>query len=223
MVEGPVVSAADTSVTIRWKTDVVCGARASAGLEQGSHTHKAEGPVGLDHEVTFTGLSPSSTYHYRIGTARVKLHEGTFSTKEPGAARPPPETPKAKAAQPANAPANSPKPVRAVAPSAKQTWGSYRTLQDHYDRHGADFNATSPDDYARQAWEFLQRAINEELPAKLDDSDGTIRVWDPKTRAFAAYNRNGTTKTYFKPGSPDYFSRQPGRSITLRRPDPSPR
>ena len=45
----------------------------------------------------------------------------------------------------------------------------------------------------------------------MDDSDGTIRVWDPKTRAFAAYNRDGTTRTYFKPGSPDYFERQPGR------------
>ncbi|HSI64322.1 MAG TPA: hypothetical protein VLE43_14435 [Candidatus Saccharimonadia bacterium] len=223
VVEGPVVSPADTSVTIKWKTDVVCGTRASAGLEQGSFVHKAEGPVGLEHEVTLTGLKPSSTYYYSLGTARVKLHAGTFSTKEPGAARPPPDTQKTKASRPGTAASSPPQPARAAAPSAKQTWGSYRTLQDHYDRHGADFSATSPEDYARQAWEFLQRAMDEGLPAKLDDSDGTIRVWDPKTRAFAAYNRDGTTKTYFKPGSPDYFTRQPGRKTTLKRPDPSPR
>lgn len=39
------------------------------------------------------------------------------------------------------------------------------------------------------------------------------RVFDPKTGAFAAYNRDGTTKTFFKPGSPGYFERQPGRIV----------
>ena len=95
-------------------------------------------------------------------------------------------------------------------------WGNISSLQDHFDRHGKDFHATSPDDYARQAWEFLQRATSEGLPAKIDESDGTLRVWDPRTHAFAAYNRDGTAKTYFKPGSPDYFQRQPGKPIKLK-------
>jgi hypothetical protein len=43
-----------------------------------------------------------------------------------------------------------------------------------------------------------------------------LRVWDPKTRSFAAYTREGLTKTYFKPGSPDYFERQPGRPVRLK-------
>ena len=34
-----------------------------------------------------------------------------------------------------------------------------------------------------------------------------------QTRAFAAYNRNGTTKTFFKPESRDYFERQPGELV----------
>ena len=34
------------------------------------------------------------------------------------------------------------------------------------------------------------------------------------------YNRDGTTKTYFKPGSPDYFDRQPGRPVKLNRATP---
>ena len=102
-------------------------------------------------------------------------------------------------------------------PATKRIWGNFASLQDHFDRHGRDFGAKNPDDYARQSWEFIQRAIDQGLPAKVDDSDGTIRVWDPKTRAFGAYNRDGTTKTYFKPGSADYFQRQPGRPMKLKR------
>ena len=45
------------------------------------------------------------------------------------------------------------------------------------------------------------------------DEEGVRRVFDPKTRAFAAYNRNGTTKTFFKPESRDYFERQPGELV----------
>ncbi len=40
--------------------------------------------------------------------------------------------------------------------------------------------------------------------------------FDPKTRAFAAYNRDGTTRTFFKPNSRDYFDRQPGRPVKLQ-------
>jgi hypothetical protein len=225
VVEGPVVSAGDTTASISWKTDVVCGTRASVGLSLDNLTQKTEGPVGLHHEVAFTGLKPKTTYHFTLGTAKVRLQTGTFSTKEPGAARPPPAAAKPQAnPETAAKPQPQPQPkVNATAPPARKTWGNFRTLQDHYDRHGPDFRSTSPEDYARQAWEFLQRAMDEGLPAKLDDSDGTIRVWDPKTRAFAAYNRDGTTKTYFKPGSTDYFTRQPGRKITLKRSDFTPR
>lgn len=104
---------------------------------------------------------------------------------------------------------------RLTPPPARKTWGNMATLQDHFDRHGRDFNAKDPEDYAAQAWHFLQRAKTEGLPAKRDDS-GVLRVYDPKTRAFAAYNRNETTKTYFKPRRRDYFDDQPGAKVDLR-------
>jgi pyocin large subunit-like protein len=85
-------------------------------------------------------------------------------------------------------------------------------LQDHYDRHGADFSATSPDDYAAQAWRFRERVVAEKLPMKWDGD--TVRMFDPKSGAFAAFNRDGTTKTYFKPGGQSYWQRQPGKPIT---------
>jgi pyocin large subunit-like protein len=84
---------------------------------------------------------------------------------------------------------------------------------DHYERHGPDFKSTSPDDYAARAWTFLQQAKANAWPMKLDDSDGTLRVWNGQTGSFAAYDRNGKTKTYFKPGSPTYWQRQPGSPI----------
>ncbi len=102
-----------------------------------------------------------------------------------------------------------------AAPRAVETWGNLATLPDHFARHGSDFGAKSAEDYARLAWQFLQRARAEGLPAKVDPT-GTLRVYDPGTGAFAAYNRNGTTKTFFKPGSPGYFDRQPGRPVNIK-------
>ncbi len=105
-------------------------------------------------------------------------------------------------------------PVAGVRPTGL-TWGRIETLGDHFARHGRDFQARDPDDYAAQAAAFLQRARTTGLPAKRD-TDGTLRVFDPATGAFAAYNRDGTTRTYFKPGTRDYFDRQPGERIDLR-------
>lgn len=89
-------------------------------------------------------------------------------------------------------------------------WGNLNTLQDHFDRHGADFGAADPEDYARQAYAFyLERARHQ-----VKDDDGTLRVFDADTNAFGAYNRDGTAKTYFKPDDGQaYFDRQPGKLL----------
>ena len=110
--------------------------------------------------------------------------------------------------------AESRAPSTSVLPTGR-TWGRIETLGDHFARHGRDFNARNPDDYAAQAAAFLQRAKATGFPAKRD-ADGSLRVFEPATGAFAAYNRDGTTKTYFKPGSPGYFDRQPGTPVDLR-------
>jgi len=88
-------------------------------------------------------------------------------------------------------------------------WGNPTTLARHFRDHGADFAARTMQDYARQAGEFLQRSQAARCPTKIDE-DGVIRVWDPETHTFGAYNADGTTKTFFKPQSPTYFMRQPG-------------
>ena len=87
-------------------------------------------------------------------------------------------------------------------------WGNIGTLQDHFDRHGADFDARDPEDYARQAHAFY---LDREQFQVKTDIDGTLRIYDAQTNAFGAYSAEGATKTYFKPvGGQAYFDRQPG-------------
>jgi pyocin large subunit-like protein len=102
-----------------------------------------------------------------------------------------------------------------AATSAAQSWGNIASLPDHFARHGSEFGARSPEEYARMASQFLQRAKTEGLPAKVD-RDGVLRIFDAATDTFGAYNSDGTTKTFFKPGSRGYFERQPGQTVNLR-------
>ncbi|HEY3901826.1 MAG TPA: hypothetical protein VGM54_24650 [Chthoniobacter sp.] len=123
--------------------------------------------------------------------------------------------------QPSSTPSRSGAPARVeseIAPigPASKTWGHLDSLPDHFARHGGDFGARNPEDYAAQAAAFLARARAEGLPAKRDP-DGSLRIYDPATGAFGAYNANGTTRTYFKPDSPNYFARQPGVNVDLRK------
>jgi RHS repeat-associated protein len=92
---------------------------------------------------------------------------------------------------------------------AVDSWGSAATLERHFAEHGADVGAASAEGYAREASSFLQRAQAGGLPTRID-ADGVIRVYDPATNTFGAFNPNGTTRTFFTPSSPTYWSRQPG-------------
>lgn len=220
----PQVTVNGTEATLQWKTDVACGTRVSYGRDAEKPEHKAEGPVTAVHEVTLRDLQKGATYHFTLGSARQRLHEGSFQTGA-GAIQPaPPQTAPARTSildkvrgfftadeKPAARPAASQAQPRA--PPARQTWGRMETLRDHYERHGRDFQSASMEDYAAQAWHFLQRARAGEVPMKWDDSDATLRVFDPKTRAFAAYSRDGKTKTFFRPDNASYWQRQPGRLI----------
>lgn len=202
----PEVKVTASTATITWKTDVACGTKLQYGRNAAQLDQKAEGVVGGSHEISLANLTPGTTYHYSLGSARQQLATGTFTTAGAApTAAPPPSTAKRSLPTATSTPA--------AAPPARQTWGNLSTLQDHYDRHGPDFNSQSPEDYAAKAWHFLQHARVKNLPMKLDDTDKTLRIYDPSTGAFAAYNAQGRTKTYFKPGSPGYWQRQPGRPV----------
>jgi hypothetical protein len=219
LTSSPSIQTTETSAIITWKTDVACGTRLQYGLSASKLDQKAGEGVTNEHRVELSGLCKGTSYHFSIGSARTQLTSGQFTTA--GAAKAAEGsllkrvmealTP-AKTAPPPAAAAKTPN-AAVAAPSTRQTWGNVDTLQDHFDRHGADFASRSPDDYAAQAWRFLQRAKAGELLMKLDDSDGTLRVYDPKTKAFAAYNSSGRTKTFFRPQSSTYWQRQPGAPV----------
>jgi uncharacterized protein RhaS with RHS repeats len=112
--------------------------------------------------------------------------------------------------------------VGAARVGTAESWGNSASLADHFARHGADFGATSAENYASQASRFLQRSQAEGLPTKID-LNGTIRTYEPASNTFASYNANGTTRTFFSPnpashGYPtnmDYWNAQPGFSPTI--------
>ena len=88
---------------------------------------------------------------------------------------------------------------------------------DQFMRHGSDFRATSEDEYARLAAEFLRRSWPEGVPTKRD-GDGVTRMYDPQSNTFAVYNPDLSMRTFFKPdparhGYPtnwDFWLAQPG-------------
>ncbi len=198
---------------MRWKLDSAAGGRVRYGLAPDKLDQTASDAVGTEHAVTLRGLLPGTRYFFSVGTSRNPLTTGSFIAGKAGVApAEAPPSPQTIAKPPESKSLPVPKPIVRDAPATRLTWGNTLSLRDHFDRHGGDFRAKSPDDYAAQAWRFRERAVADRLPMKLD-SDGTVRVFDPKTRAFAAFNRDGTTKTYFRPDNPSYWQRQPGKPI----------
>lgn len=214
LVGQPQITTTANTATIQWHTDVECGTRLQFGLNPAVLDHKAEGAVTRDHSIQLEALTPATTYYFSVGSARVKLAAGSFTTAG-GAPAAAPQPSLIRRVLNVITPDKKPTPAAAPtqAPPTRQTWGHLDSLQDHFNRHGGDVSSTSPDDYAAKAWLFLQRARAENLPMKLDDTDGTLRVFDPSTRVFGAYNGAGKTKTFFKPDNPTYWERQPGRSV----------
>ncbi len=214
--EGPTVDVSSTHAVVRWTTDVPAGTRVHFGLATTTLTSRAEGEVGTAHVAKLPGLRPGTIYHFAVGTARYALATNSFATPGLSAAAGTPATLTPPKPADTITTGKAAAPARPRPPPTRATWAGVASLPDHFARHGADFHAQDADDYAAQAWLFLQRAKTDGLPAKRDD-DGVLRVFDPKSGAFAAYNRDGKTKTYFKPGRRSYFDDQPGTRIDLRK------
>ena len=206
----PTIASSASNVVVHWTTDVACGTRIQVSP---TATIKADKAADTQHTATLAGLQPGVTYTVVVGSARVRLATNVFTTTGTATTAAPVESQKDSAAKIISSPKIS--AATKAAPPPRKIWGNPESLPDHFARHGGDFHAKDADDYARMSWEFLQRAKADGLPAKVDE-DGVLRVFDPKSGTFASYNRNGTTKTFFKPGSDGYFERQPGREVNLK-------
>lgn len=218
IVEGPSVeSGAEGVAILRWRTDEPAGGRVRyTAVDGGPEQTATDAAIGTEHRVELKNLEPGKRYRYTVGTARRTMAEGTLTGPSLEPAKQSSSTVLSRAVEkifsPVKAPTPAPAPAPVAAPPASVTWSNLATLEDHFQRHGADFRAANAEDYAALAWRFREKLVPAQVPMKLD-GDGTLRAFDRKSGAFAAYNQAGRTKTYFKPGGADYFARQPGQPV----------
>jgi RHS repeat-associated protein len=78
-------------------------------------------------------------------------------------------------------------------------WGNPDTLDDHYDRHGGNFGATDPNDYANKAHDHWNRSGDPGYQVKISPYEGTIKVYEDAKNSFGVYDYDGNTITFYKP------------------------
>ena len=84
-------------------------------------------------------------------------------------------------------------------------------LQEHYQKHGAEFGGITIEEYLRRAQSLRDRPVGGEVLEAVR-RDGVATRFDRSTGAFIAFNADGTIRTFFKPNAGEtYFKRQQER------------
>jgi hypothetical protein len=88
---------------------------------------------------------------------------------------------------------------------------SRERLLEHFDKHGAEFGAATPDGYLLLAQALRDRAVGGPV-IEARRSDGVTTRFDRGSGAFLAFESDGTIRTFFRPNDGEnYFWRQLGR------------
>lgn len=106
--------------------------------------------------------------------------------------------------------AEAAKPAEARDARVASTKGfrSRTALDEHFEKHGAEFGAITKDEYLRRAQELRDAKVGGAIRELVRD-DGVISRFDTKSGAFGAFDRDGTIRTFFKPNDGlRYFERQ---------------
>jgi hypothetical protein len=86
-----------------------------------------------------------------------------------------------------------------------------RRLDEHYEKHGAEFGRITKQDYLHQA-QLLRDAKAGGPILEAVRGDGVVTRFDRQTGAFIAFNANGVIRTFFKPNDGErYWRRQAER------------
>jgi hypothetical protein len=89
----------------------------------------------------------------------------------------------------------------------------------HARKHARGFGLSTEADYVRAASQFLDRAQQSGIAARVDP-DGIVRLYDTNTNTFASYDStSGIILTFFKPTSRTYWERNEsdwGKPVTWR-------
>ena len=86
-----------------------------------------------------------------------------------------------------------------------------RRLDEHFEKHGAEFGHITKQDYLRQAQLLRDAKVGGPVQETVRADRVTTR-FDRETGAFIAFNPNGTIRTFFKPNDGErYYRRQAER------------
>jgi hypothetical protein len=86
-----------------------------------------------------------------------------------------------------------------------------RRLNEHFEKHGAEFGNISRQDYLHQARLLRDAKLGDPILETVR-SDGVVTRFDRQTGAFIAFNSNGVIRTFFKPNDGErYYRRQAER------------
>ena len=102
-------------------------------------------------------------------------------------------------------------PVQAGGWGASVGFADSRRLEEHFEKHGAEFGRITKQDYLRQA-QLLRDAKVGGPVLEAVRRDGVVTRYDKQTGAFIAFNANGIIRTFFKPNDGErYWRRQAER------------
>jgi hypothetical protein len=108
-------------------------------------------------------------------------------------------------------------PASVESPRAGQAFGasvgftSARSLQEHFEKHGAEFSARSKEEYLARAQALRDAPLSASVLERRR-ADEVITRFDRKNGAFVAFDPDGRIRTCFRPeNGEDYFLRQAKR------------
>ncbi len=91
-----------------------------------------------------------------------------------------------------------------------QGWGAgvgfadQRRLDEHFEKHGAEFGRITKQDYLRQAQLLRDAKVGGPILETVR-RDGVVTRFDQQTGAFIAFNPNGVIRTFFKPNDGERY------------------
>ena len=102
-------------------------------------------------------------------------------------------------------------PVQSYGWGAGVGFADQRRLNEHFEKHGAEFGRITKQDYLHQA-QLLRDATVGGPVLETIRRDGVTTRFDRQTGAFIAFNADGTIRTFFKPNDGErYYKRQAER------------
>lgn len=88
---------------------------------------------------------------------------------------------------------------------------SARSLDEHYAKHGQEFGRIGRDEYLAMARRLRDAPVGGPVLEAVR-KDGVITRYDRESRAFIAFNRDRTIRTFFRPNDGErYWRRQAER------------